>query len=51
MAHGSLRVDASSPQEGQKLNVELRFKNMDDFSPENVAKRTRLAKSSRLATS
>jgi len=30
--------DKLSGKEGQQLNVELRFKNMDDFSPENVAK-------------
>src|ERR1051326_3212921 len=30
--------DKLSGKEGQQLNVELRFKNMDDFNPENVAK-------------
>lgn len=30
--------DKLSGQEESQLNVELRFKNMDDFSPENVVK-------------
>jgi type VI secretion system protein ImpB len=30
--------DTISGQPDQKLNVELRFQNMDDFSPENVVK-------------
>ena len=30
--------DKLTGKEGQQLNVELRFKSMDDFSPENVAK-------------
>ena len=30
--------DKISGEENQKLNVELKFKSMDDFSPENVAK-------------
>ena len=30
--------DKLSGKEGQELNVELRFNNMDDFSPENVVK-------------
>jgi type VI secretion system protein ImpB len=34
--------DKLSGKEDQKLNVELKFKNMDDFSPENVAKQVPL---------
>ena len=35
----AFRVDDKlSGKEGQELNVELRFGNMDDFSPENVVK-------------
>lgn len=30
--------DKLTGKEGQQLNVELNFKNMDDFSPENVAR-------------
>jgi len=30
--------DKLSGEEGQKMNVELNFKDMDDFSPESVAK-------------
>jgi type VI secretion system protein ImpB len=30
--------DKLSGKEGEQLNVELRFNNMDDFSPENVVK-------------
>ncbi|MFO0915404.1 MAG: type VI secretion system contractile sheath small subunit [Pirellulales bacterium] len=31
-------TDKLSGKEGQQLNVELNFKSMDDFTPENVAK-------------
>lgn len=35
----AFRVDDKlTGKEGQSLNVELRFENMDDFSPENVVK-------------
>jgi type VI secretion system protein ImpB len=35
----TFRVDDKlTGKEGQQLNVELRFNNMDDFSPENVVK-------------
>lgn len=35
----AFRVDDKlSGEEGSQLNVELRFKSMDDFSPENVVK-------------
>ncbi len=35
----AMRVeDRLSGEEGKELGVELRFKDMDDFSPENVAK-------------
>ena len=34
--------DKLSGKDDQKLNVELKFKSMDDFSPENVAKQVPL---------
>ena len=38
----ALRVDDKlSGKAGQQLNVELRFNNMDDFSPENVVQQGR----------
>jgi type VI secretion system protein ImpB len=36
-ARVAFRVDNKLANDGSQLNVDLRFKSMDDFSPENVA--------------
>jgi type VI secretion system protein ImpB len=37
----ALRVDNKLANDGSKLNVELRFENMDDFSPLNIVKQVK----------
>jgi type VI secretion system protein ImpB len=36
-----MKVDNALANDGSKLGVELNFKSMDDFEPENVAKQVR----------